>query len=118
MRWTAGYRADDFGMAKLNIIATNEEKRAAGIIPSLVIDLRDLGYEGYNQKLNNLSKEIKDKYRVTGIVDVSEAAKLINGKHSLLDIKYLIDCQNQNESTLTGLENYMNQLREAGIVRL
>ena len=47
---TAGYRADDFGMAKITVISTNEEKRSAGRIPSLVIDLRDLGYEGYNQK--------------------------------------------------------------------
>jgi aminopeptidase YwaD len=114
---TAGYRADDFGMAKLTVISTNEEKRSAGIIPSLVVDLRDLGYEGYNQKLNNLSGVIKDKYRVTGVADASEAAKLINGKNSLLDIKYLIDCQNQNESSLSGLENYMNQLKEAGIIR-
>lgn len=114
---TAGYRADDFGMAKLTVISTNEEKRTDGIIPSLVIDLRELGYEGYNQKLDNLSREIKDKYRVTGVADASEAAKLINGKNSLLDIKYLIDCQNQNESSLSGLENYMNQLREAGIIR-
>jgi hypothetical protein len=114
---TAGYRADDFGMAKLTVISTNEEKRCAGLIPSLVIDLRELGYEGYNQKLNNLSMEIKDKYRVTGVANATEAAKLINGKNSLLDIKYLIDCQNQNESSLSGLENYMNQLREAGLIR-
>ena len=69
------------------------------------------------RRLNNLSSEIKDKYRVTGVADASEAAKLINGKNSLLDIKYLIDCQNQNETSLSGLENYMNQLREAGIIR-
>lgn len=114
---TAGYRADDFGMDKLNVAPTNEERRAAGIVPVLIIDLRDLGYKGYNQKLDNLSKEVKDKYKVTGVADISEAAKLINGKNSLLDIKYLIDCQNKNESSLTGLENYMNQLREAGIIR-
>jgi hypothetical protein len=115
---TAGYRADDFGMAKLVINPTSEEKKAAGLIPSLIIDLRDLGYEGYNQKIDKLSKEIKDKYRVTGFADVSEAAKMINGKNSLLDIKYLIDCQNQNESSLAGLLNYMNQLKEAGIIKL
>ncbi len=114
---TAGYRADDFGMDKLNVAPTNEERRAAGIVPVLIIDLRDLGYKGYNQKLDNLSKEVKDKYKVTGVADISEAAKLINDKNSLLDIKYLIDCQNKNESSLTGLENYMNQLREAGIIR-
>jgi aminopeptidase YwaD len=114
---TAGYRADDFGMAKLSVVQTNEERKAAGIIPSLVNDLRDLGYEGYNEKLNKLSGEIKEKYRLTGVADISEASKLINGKNSLLDIKYLLDCQNKNESSLTGLENYLHQLKEAGIVR-
>jgi aminopeptidase YwaD len=114
---TAGFRADDFGMAKIVIASSNEEKRAAGIIPSLITDLRDLGYEGYNKMLDKLSKETKDKYRVTGVADVYEAAKLINGKNSLLDIKYLLDCQYQNESSLSGLENYMNQLKEAGIIK-
>ena len=114
---TAGYRADDFRMAKLTVVQTNEERRASGIVPSLVIDLRDLGYEGYNQKLDKLPLEIKDKYKLSGVADVSEASKLINGKNSLLEIKYLIDCQNRNESSLSGLENYLNQLREAGIVR-
>jgi aminopeptidase YwaD len=114
---TAGYRADDFGMVKLSVVQTNEEKRASGIVPSLIIDLRDLGFEGYNQLIEKLSKEVKDKYKVTGIVDAAEASKLIDGKNSLLDIKYLIDCQNRNESTLTGLENYLNQLKAAGIVK-
>lgn len=115
---TAGYRADDFGMAKLIVTQTNEEKRAAGIIPTLIIDPTDLGYEGYNEKIQKLSTEMKEKFRATGIADISEAAKLINGKNSLLDIKFLIDCQNKNESSLTGLENYLNQLKEAGIIKL
>ena len=113
----AGFRADDFGLPKLNVVPGNEEKRAATIIPSLIIDPRDLGYEGYNQKINSLTSEVRDKYRVTGVADVSEVAKLINGKNSLLDIKYLIDCQNKTESSLTGLENYLNRLKEACIIR-
>jgi aminopeptidase YwaD len=114
---TAGFRADDFGMVKITVIQTIEEKRAAGIIPSMVSDLRDLGYEGYNKKLDNLSQNIKDKYKVTGVADITEAAKMINGRNSLLDIKYLIDCQYKDESSLSGLENYLNRLKEAGIIR-
>jgi aminopeptidase YwaD len=114
---TAGYRADDFGMVKLAVVQSNEEKRAAGIVPSLLIDLRDLGYEGYNQKTEKLSQEIRDKFRVSGVADLQEAAKLINGKNSLLDIKYILDSQNKIESSLSGLENYLNQLKAAGIIR-
>jgi aminopeptidase YwaD len=114
---TAGYRADDFGMAKLSIVQTNEEKRASAIVPFLLIDPRDLGYEGYVEKIDKLSQEIKEKYRVTGVADATEAAKLINGRNSLLDIKYLIDSQNKAESSLSGLENYLNQLKAAGIIK-
>jgi aminopeptidase YwaD len=114
---TAEYRADDFGMAKLTVVQTSEEKRASGIIPSLVIDVRDLGYEGYNQKIDKLSDEVRDRYNLSGIADISEAAKLINGKNSLLEIKYIMDCQYKGESSLAGLENYLNLLRLAGIVR-
>jgi hypothetical protein len=114
---TAGFRADDFGMPKLVVLSTDEERRAATKVPSLVIDPRDLGYEGYFEKISKLSQEVKDKYRATGVADVSEVAKLINGKNSLLDIKYLIDCQYKNESSLTGIENYLNQLKAAGIVK-
>lgn len=113
----AGYRAEDFGMPRLSLNPTNDERRAAAIIPSLVTDLRDLGYEGYNQKTDLLPQEIKDKYKATGVIDVSEAAKLINGKNSLLDIKYLLDCQYKNESSLAGLENYLNLLKAAGIIK-
>jgi aminopeptidase YwaD len=114
---TAGYRADDFGMAKLSFVQSNEERRSAGIVPSLLIDPRDLGYEGYDQKLEKLSQEVKEKFRVTGFADITEAAKLINGKNSLLDIKYIIDSQNKTESSLSGLENYLNQLKAAGIIK-
>jgi aminopeptidase YwaD len=114
---TAEYRADDFGMARLVVVQTNEEKRAAGIIPNLVTDPRDLGFEGYDEKLKKLSDEIKEKYKINGLVNINEAAKLINGKNSLLDIKYIIDCQSITESTLKGLENYMNQLKQAGFIK-
>jgi aminopeptidase YwaD len=114
---TAGYRADDFGMAKLSVIQSNEERRAATIVPSLLIDPRDLGYEGYIQKIDKLSQEVKDKFPVTGVADESEAAKLINGRNSLLNIKYLIDSQNKTETSLSGLENYLNQLKAAGLIK-
>jgi aminopeptidase YwaD len=115
---TAGYRAEDFGMAKLTIVQSDEEKKASAIIPSLIADPRDLGYEGYLKKIENLTPETKTKYKVNNVADISEAARLVNGRNSILDIKYLIDCQNQNESSLSGLENYFNQLKAAGLIKL
>lgn len=113
----AEYRASDFGMPKLTIVETPSEKRYKAIIPSLIADPRDLGYEGYNEKINKLSDEIKNKYKASGFADMSEAAKLINGENSLLDIKYIIDSQNRGETSFEGLLNYFNLLREAGFIR-
>jgi hypothetical protein len=114
---TAEYRAADFGMAKLSIYETPVEKRCSTIIPSLSTDPRDLGYEGYNEKIDNLEENIKNKYRSTGVADRTEAARLINGKNSILDIKHIIDSQNERETSAEGLQNYFNLLKEAGLVR-
>jgi aminopeptidase YwaD len=113
----AEFRASDFGMPKLTLIETPDEKRYKTIIPSLIADPRDLGYEGYNEKIDKLSDEIKNKYRASGVADNSEAAKLINGENSLLDIKYIIDSQDRGETSFEGLLNYFNLLKEAGFVR-
>jgi aminopeptidase YwaD len=115
---TAEYRAADFGMPKLVLTETAAEKKYGTIIPSLVIDVRDLGYDGFSEKLNKLPDDIKNKYLASGIADRDEAARLINGKNSLMDIKYILDAQNKIETSPEGLLNYFNLLKEAGIIKL
>jgi hypothetical protein len=114
---TAEYRASDFGMAKLTMTESPQEKKCNSIVPSLIMDPRDLGYEGYNDKVDKLSGEVKNKYRVTGVADRDEAARLINGKNSILDIKYILDSQNRNETSIEGLQSYFELLKEAGLVK-
>jgi aminopeptidase YwaD len=114
----AEYRAADFGMPKLVVTESPNEKRYGTIIPSLITDVRDLGYDGYNEKVNKLTDEVKKKYPVIGLVDREEAARLINGRNSVMDIKYIIDAQNKGETSPDGLFNYLNQLKEAGIIKL
>jgi len=114
---TAEYRASDFGMPKLSVVESAQERRYNAIIPSLISDPRDLGYEGYNEKIDALAEEIKNKYRASGVADKSEAARLINGKNSLPDIKYILDSQSRSETSIEGLQNYFNLLKEAGLVR-
>jgi aminopeptidase YwaD len=115
---TAEYRAADFGMPKLVIPDNASEKKLAGTVPSLIMDVRDLGYDGYAEKLNKLTDEVKKKFPVTGVPDRDEAARLINGKNSVMDIKYILDAQNKGETSADGLFNYFNQLKEAGIIKL
>jgi hypothetical protein len=114
---TAGYLADDFSIPKPTFNLTPEEKNAAGIIPSLIADIRDLGYRGYNDSVNKLPSDVRNKYKVMDIADISEACKLINGSNSILDIKYIIDSQENTETSVNGLLNYFSLLKEAGIIK-
>lgn len=113
----AGYRASDFGMPKLVLTETTAEKRYSSLVPALITDVRDWGFEGYNEKVNKLTDDVRKKYTVSGLPDRDEAARLINGQNSIMDIKYILDAQNKPETSADGLFNYLNLLKEAGIIR-
>ena len=114
---TAEYRASDFGIAKLTLTDLPIEKKCNEIIPVQILDPRDLGYEGYNDRIDKLDRDIKNKYQAIGIADRSEAVRLINGKNTILEIKYILDAQNSRETSIEGLQNYFYLLKEAGLVR-
>jgi aminopeptidase YwaD len=114
---TAALHASDFGIPPLELQLTREERRAANVIPVIVKDPRETGFRGYNEKLRELSPSIRSKYPLSAISDLSEAAACIDGKNSVLDIKYLLDAQNKTETSLEGLTNYFHQLREAGFIK-
>jgi hypothetical protein len=114
---TASARAAEFRMEPLDLQLSTMERRAMNMIPVIVKDPREFGYEGFNEKLRNLPQEIKDKFRATGLSDQAEAALCINGVNSILNIKYLIDAQNAGETSLEGLINYFNLLKEAGLIK-
>jgi hypothetical protein len=52
-------------------------------------------------------------------MDTQELGRLCNGKNSALDIKKLLDSQlKQGENELQDVVNYINILKEAGLVTL
>lgn len=114
---TAEMRASDFGMARITLTQTNEERRAANMIPEISSDPRELGYEGYSEKISGLSEAVRNKYNITGLPDPSEALACINGKNSVLDIKNLLDSQNNRETNLEGLINYFRLVSETGLIK-
>ncbi len=87
------------------------------MIPEIVSDPRSLGFDKFNDKIRELPDEIKTRYSVSGLPDRAEAAACINGKNSMLDIKYILDAQYNTETNLEGLINYFNQLKEAGFIK-
>jgi hypothetical protein len=113
----AEMRASDFGMPPLVIPQSAAERRASSMVPVIASDPRQLGFNVFNEKIAGLSDEVKNRYPVKGIPDREEAAACINGKNSILDIKYLLDAQFEADTNLEGLINYLNQLREAGFIK-
>jgi aminopeptidase YwaD len=114
---TAALRATDFGMPEIDIQPSKEEKRAQTIVPIIVTDPRDLGYEGYNQKIKELPEDVRNMYAVTGVYDPYDAAACINGKNSILDIKNILDAQDRSETDLLGLINFFSRLKAAGFIK-
>ena len=114
---TAEIEAADFGMPSFELKFTQQERRDMNIVPVIKNDPRDLGYRGYRKKLEELSPDKKDRFKISDVSDLDEAASCINGENSVLDIKYLLDAQNKKETSLDGLINYFHQLREAGFIK-
>jgi aminopeptidase-like protein len=114
----ASHLASVFGMDPLNITPSREERRAAEIIPRPVESRKGKGYGYLRKKLDGLSQEVKSMYPVGGRVDYDEAAMCINGKNSVLDIKYLLDAQSDEVTTLADLQNLFRRMEAAGLIKL
>ena len=115
--YTASVRSSDFGMPPLDVQPSREEKKAMSMIPVIVSDPRDLGYEGYNNKIKNLPENVKNTFPVTGVSDPFEAAACINGKNSMLDIRDIMNAQNKSGTDLQGLMNFFSRLKAAGLIK-
>ncbi len=114
---TGQMRASDFRMERINIVQSNYERRAMNTVPEFKSDPADLGYEGLNEKLRDLPGNLKDRYSFYGIPDPFEALACINGKNSVLDIKYILDVQNKTETDLEELMNVFRLARDMGLIK-
>jgi hypothetical protein len=94
------------------------EKRAAGMIPRQTEKVKEAGYMGHSRIIRELPSDITDKYPVTVISDTRELPRLVNGKHSALDIKKLLDTQSTRKSDLQSIMNYLERLKYAGLIEM
>ena len=113
----ASARASWYGMLPPDAKPTPEEKKAMALIPVIISDPRDLGYEGYNEKIKDIPADVKNAYPVTGVSDEFEAAACINGKNSILDIRDIMNSEYKTETSLQGLMNFFNRLKAAGLIK-
>ncbi len=61
--------------------------------------------------------EVRARYPYQG-VNTSELQLLIDGRHSALDIKVMLDAQSGTLTDLQGVLNYLEVLKAAGLVEM
>ncbi len=108
------------GLKPLPLAASDLEKKAAKIVPRPTAKVRQDGYRGYQKLLTAVPADARAKFPVAGkglsLANPSELQLLVNGKHSALDIKKMLDAQNERRSTLQAVLNHLEILRLAGLV--
>jgi len=101
-------------------VLSDLEKRAARTVPRPTAKVRQNGYRGYQQLINAVPTAERAKYPVTGtglaIASTSELQLLVDGRHSVLDIKKMLDAQHERRSTLQAVLNHLEILKLAGLV--
>ncbi|MDH4272413.1 MAG: hypothetical protein OEW18_10630, partial [Candidatus Aminicenantes bacterium] len=116
--------ASNLGTKPVTVVLSDLEKKAAKMVPRPTAKVRANGYRGYNQLIEQVPKEEKDKYPYAqfGPRDfrgsTAELHCLINGSHSILDIKKMLDAQSPQKANLENTMNYIQVLRLAGLVEI
>ncbi|HMA54607.1 MAG TPA: M28 family peptidase [Acidobacteriota bacterium] len=112
--------AQKLGLKPLPLALSDLEKRAARIVPRPTAKVRQDGYRGYQKLLTAVTAADRAKFPVGGkdlvLSNAPEVQLLVNGKHSVLDIKKMLDAQNERRSTLQAVLNYLEILKLAGLV--
>jgi hypothetical protein len=111
-----GETARRLGIQPVRLRATDLERRAAEIVPRQTALVKQDGYTGWRQHLQNVSAEIRAQYPSQGVANTSELQLLVDGSHSALDIKKMLDAQMRETSDLQAVLNHLEVLKAAGLV--
>ena len=109
--------AGRLGTQPVRLQPTDLERRAGRLVPRQTELLRT-GYRLWQGQLNQVSAAERARFPVPGgsIANTTELLRLINGSHSALDIKNMLDAQYQRESDLQAVLNHLEILKLAGLV--
>jgi len=112
--------AAKLGAKALPPAATDLEKKAARIVPRPTAKVRQGGYREYQKFLTAVPAAERQKFPVAGkdlvLANPAELQLLVDGKHSALDIKKMLDAQYDRRSTLQAVLNHLEILKLAGLV--
>lgn len=110
-------KAKSTGINSVAFRLSDTEMKAKSIVPVPTSAVTAKGYRGSNDAVNKLTVALKQKFPVTGRMDLQELARLCNGSNNALDIKKMLDVQTkETEASLQDVINYINILKEAGLV--
>ena len=93
------------------------ELSAQKIIPVPTEKVKEKGYRGYNTFISELSAEVKAKFPYPSVGRTSgEIQLLCNGQRNALEIKKMLDVQYPTNAELQDVLNYIEILKQAGLV--
>jgi len=111
--------AKGLGAKPVALVPSEAEKKAAAIKPRPTAKITANGYQGYRDAIAAVPADVRTKYPyAAGAGNTGELNLLINGKHSVVDIKKMLDAQATapRKSTIEGIMNYLQVLKAAGLV--
>ena len=91
---------------------TELESAAAAMVPKQTPKVTAEGYQGYRQFLTGI-----DAAKFRGL-DTTELGRLVNGRHSLLDIRKLLEAQAPGKADLQQIVDYAGVLAKAGLIEM
>jgi hypothetical protein len=111
---------------------TDLETRASRLVPKPTAAVKAGGYQGYRDGLAKVDEATRTRltgappaagggrggFAFGGGVDTQELSRLVNGRHTALDIKKMLDTQSERPADLQQVLNYLELLKAAGLVEM
>ncbi|NNM06611.1 MAG: M28 family peptidase, partial [Gemmatimonadetes bacterium] len=105
------------GTRAVGFSQTELERTASRIVPSQTALVKRDGYGGTRQHIQSVPANVRARYPYQGI-NTSELQHLIDGRHSALDIKVMLDAQDSELNDLQAVLNYLEVLKAAGLIEM
>ncbi|MFC2096990.1 M28 family peptidase [Bacteroidota bacterium] len=110
-------RANELGIKFQSYSPNTSEENAKKIIPVPTKKIRENGYRGYQNAINEAIKKTQINYTDRNFRRAATEVQLLcDGKNSALDIKKLLDTENKFETKIEDIVAHLNILKEAGLV--
>lgn len=107
------------GVPPVVLQLTPLEQRASKLVPKQTPKVTAGGYQGYRDVLAQVPADVKAKYPSAQAGDTQELGRLCNGRHTVLEIKKLLDAQAaRGQANLEHVLNYLEILKAAGLIEM